>query len=109
MDAETSFGGWLKRRRRALDLTQAELACRASCTSESIRKLEAGRQRPSKPLAARLAEALALPSEERAGFVALARAEPSSRRPDLLALLERDAHRRLELGDRGAQVASELV
>src|SRR3712207_3117962 len=73
MDAETAFGAWLKRRRRALDLTQAELACRACCTAESIRKLEAGRQRPPKPLAARLAEALALPSEERAAFVALAR------------------------------------
>src|ERR687894_1692745 len=81
MDAETAFGAWLKRRRRALDLTQAELACRACCTAESIRKLEAGRQRPSKPLAARLAEALRLPSEERAAFVALARVGSAGQSP----------------------------
>ena len=36
MDRTHSFGYWLKRRRKALDLTQAELAQRASCSLDLI-------------------------------------------------------------------------
>ena len=31
MDLDTSFGRWLRQRRRALDLTQDDLARRAGC------------------------------------------------------------------------------
>lgn len=51
MDEQLAFGQWLKRRRKALDLTQAELARRAGCAAGTIRQLEAGELRPSKQLA----------------------------------------------------------
>lgn len=67
-----SFGGRLKRYRKELGLTQAELAERVCCAAESIRKMEANRQRPSKLLAERLADALSLDTEERLIFMKLA-------------------------------------
>jgi len=41
MDAETSFGRWLRQRRRMLDLTQEALARQAVCSVGAIRKIEA--------------------------------------------------------------------
>ncbi|MCB1916614.1 MAG: AAA family ATPase [Rhodocyclaceae bacterium] len=74
MDERThSFGYWLKRRRKALDMTQEALAARVSCSGYAIRKIEAGERRPSRPLAERLAEALGVPDGERAAFVDAAR------------------------------------
>ena len=69
-----SFGYWLRRRRRALDLTQAELAQRVSCSGFSIRKIEADERRPSRRLAERLAASLAIPEQERREFLDAARA-----------------------------------
>lgn len=60
-----SFGYWL-RRRKTLDLTQAELAARASCVLITIKKIEMGARRPSRQLAVRLADALMLSGAERA-------------------------------------------
>ncbi len=40
------FGEWLKRRRKQLDLTQAELAELACCSVFALRKIEAGQRRP---------------------------------------------------------------
>jgi transcriptional regulator with XRE-family HTH domain len=71
--APLTFGRWLQRRRRALDLTQAELAHRAGYAEATLRKIEADELRPSKELAARLAEHLDLAPAERAGFVHFAR------------------------------------
>src|SRR5215216_5231214 len=82
MDAITSFGDWLRRRRKALDLTQAELADRAGCVPGTIKSIEADARRPSKQLAERLAGCLDLRPEERALFLKAARAELS---PDRLA------------------------
>jgi len=45
-NVETSFGAWIKRRRKALDLTQAELAARVGCSRSAIFKIESNRQRP---------------------------------------------------------------
>ena len=74
MDERThSFGYWLKRRRKALDMTQEALAARVSCSGYAIRKIEADERRPSRPLAERLAEALGIPDGERAAFVDAAR------------------------------------
>src|SRR4029453_3371738 len=73
MDADLSFGRWLKRRRKALDLTQDQLARQVSCAVGTIRKLEADALQPSREIAARLAEQLGVPVEARADFIAFAR------------------------------------
>ena len=57
-----SFGYWLRRRRKALDLTQEALAQRVSCSGFTIRKIEADERRPSRQLADRLAAVLAIPA-----------------------------------------------
>src|SRR5580765_3421168 len=41
----SSFGHWLKQQRRSLDLTQGQLAERIGCSSDLIRKIEAGTRR----------------------------------------------------------------
>jgi len=69
-----SFGYWLRRRRKALDLTQEALGQKVSCSSFTIRKIEADERRPSRHLAERLAGALAITGEERPDFLAAARA-----------------------------------
>ncbi len=73
MQETTSFGASLKARRKALDLTQAALAEQAGCSPETVKKIEAGRVRPSRQLAALLATALGLPPDEQAVFVQWAR------------------------------------
>lgn len=42
MNNDVTFGEWLRRRRRELDLTQQELAQRVGCTVSTLRKIEAG-------------------------------------------------------------------
>lgn len=69
-----SFGYWLRRRRKALDLTQEQLAQGVSCSRFAIRKIEADERRPSRRLAERLAERLAVAPEERTAFLHAARA-----------------------------------
>ena len=75
MDFPLTFGEWLKRRRKELDLTQAELSARASCTVFTLRKIESGERRPSKLLAGLLAEQLEIPIEDQSTFVRVARGE----------------------------------
>ncbi len=70
-----SFGYWLKLRRKALGLTQNELATRASCSLFSMWKFELGERRPSKQLAALLAHVLEIPPQDRSTFVKVARGE----------------------------------
>jgi transcriptional regulator with XRE-family HTH domain len=41
MVPEPLFGHWLRRRRKALDLSQKELARRVDCSPATIRKIEA--------------------------------------------------------------------
>src|SRR5438105_3814962 len=73
MANEGSFGSWLKVLRKALDLTQTELADQVGCAAVTIQKIERDVARPSKQIAARLADVLALSPDERIRFVALAR------------------------------------
>jgi predicted ATPase/transcriptional regulator with XRE-family HTH domain len=82
-DDNPSFGYWLRRRRKALDLTQARLAQLVGCAVATIKKLEADERRPSLPMAERLADCLAVPAEERAAFLRVARAEVSLHRQGL--------------------------
>jgi class 3 adenylate cyclase len=75
MDDIVSFGYWVRRRRKALDLTQGDLARRVGCAVVTIQKIEADERRPSRQIAERLAEQLAIPADERAAFLQCARAE----------------------------------
>jgi tetratricopeptide (TPR) repeat protein/transcriptional regulator with XRE-family HTH domain len=72
-DRTTSFGYWLKRRRKALDLTQEQLAQAVACSRFAIRKIEADERRPSRRLAERLADKLAIPPHEHGAFLETAR------------------------------------
>lgn len=81
-----SFGYWLRRRRKALDLTQGALAQKVSCSQAAIKKIEAEERRPSRGLAQRLAEQLAIPAPERAAFLQAARTLQTSNRLQLDAL-----------------------
>jgi predicted ATPase/DNA-binding XRE family transcriptional regulator len=73
LDAVSSFGTWLKRQRKALDVTQAELARRLGCATITLQKIELDERRPSKQLAERLAEALSVPPAQRPAFLRSAR------------------------------------
>jgi predicted ATPase/transcriptional regulator with XRE-family HTH domain len=79
MDADreiiTSLGYWVRRRRKALDLTQPELARRVGCALTTLKKIERDERRPSPPMAGRLADHLALPPAERGQFLRLAQGE----------------------------------
>lgn len=68
----TSFGSLVRSRRRALDLTQANLATRVGCSTAMIKKIEHDERRPSATMAERLAEALEVEDRQRATFVATA-------------------------------------
>jgi transcriptional regulator with XRE-family HTH domain/tetratricopeptide (TPR) repeat protein len=80
MESSSSFGYWLRRRRKALDLTQDDLARLAGCALDTVKKIETDARRPSRQLAERLAGCLQLAAEERADFLLAARAERSADR-----------------------------
>jgi predicted ATPase/transcriptional regulator with XRE-family HTH domain/TPR repeat protein len=61
-----------------LDLTQEELAQIVGCSKSAIRKIEADERRPSRQIAALLAERLEIAPEERSQFIKVARAELSA-------------------------------
>ncbi|HMA36251.1 MAG TPA: tetratricopeptide repeat protein [Chloroflexia bacterium] len=73
MRSTIPFGTWLKERRQALDLTQEALAQQAGCAAETIRKIEAGRRRPSRQIAELLAGCLGVPAADVSTFVQWAR------------------------------------
>ncbi|HLT11380.1 MAG TPA: tetratricopeptide repeat protein [Micromonosporaceae bacterium] len=73
MDGAVSFGRLVKDRRRALDLTQEDLAKRIGYAVVTVRKVEADERRPSRQLAERLARELEIPAEQHAAFLRLAR------------------------------------
>ena len=75
MERPGSFGEWLKRRRKALDLTLKELAERAGCSTFALRKIESGERRPSKQLAGLLSTALEIPEQEQSTFIRVARGD----------------------------------
>jgi predicted ATPase/transcriptional regulator with XRE-family HTH domain len=74
MDDKNSFGYWLRRRRKALDLTQQALARQVGCAAITIRKIEADELRPSTQLAEALAACFGLAGDERRAFLIHARA-----------------------------------
>jgi predicted ATPase/transcriptional regulator with XRE-family HTH domain/Tfp pilus assembly protein PilF len=70
---ETSFGNWVRHRRKGLDLTQQELATRVGCSLSAIFKIESDERRPSRQIAELLAQHLEIPSDQRALFLKVAR------------------------------------
>ena len=72
---DLSFGRWLRRRRKALDLTQAELGERVGCAAVTVHKIETDQLRPSRQMAYRLADELAVAPTERDAFLRFARAQ----------------------------------
>ena len=73
MDTDLPFGLWLKKRRKALDLTQSALADRVGCSVATIEKIESEERRPSTQIAELLADALEIPTTERELFLKVAR------------------------------------
>jgi predicted ATPase/DNA-binding XRE family transcriptional regulator/Tfp pilus assembly protein PilF len=73
MDPDIPFPTWLRQRRKALDLTQFDLAERIGCSETTVRKLELGERRPSRQIAELLVDILRLPEQDRAAFVSFAR------------------------------------
>lgn len=85
MDTTASFGYWVRRRRKALDLTQEALARAVGCATVTLRKIEADERRPSPQMAERLARCLGLSSAERVEFMAAALGERAAARLRLAA------------------------
>ncbi|MFZ0532232.1 MAG: tetratricopeptide repeat protein [Anaerolineales bacterium] len=77
MDKGLTFGYWVRRRRKALDLTQTQLAGQVFCALSTIKKIELDERRPSRQMAERLAECLHLHDQEREVFLKAASAELS--------------------------------
>src|SRR5438093_1074088 len=75
MSDSASFGDWIRRRRRALDLTREALAQQVGCAVVTIRKIETDERRPSRQVAERLADCLQVSADQRAAFLKAARAE----------------------------------
>ena len=76
MEREQTFASWLKQRRKALDLTQADLARLVGCAVVTLQKIEEGRRRPSKQVAELLAQHLEIAPDMRETFLRVARADP---------------------------------
>jgi predicted ATPase/DNA-binding XRE family transcriptional regulator len=76
MSNPSTFGSRLKQLRQEHGLTQDALGERVGCATQTIRKIEGGQRRPSYQIAARLAEELGIPPEDRARFIRSARDEP---------------------------------
>ncbi len=71
--ADLSFGAWLKRQRKASDLTQEQLADQVGCSAIAIRKIEAEERRPSAQIAERIAQIFHIPKNEQLTFLNFAR------------------------------------
>ena len=73
MDHIVSFGYWVRRRRKILDMTQVDLAREVSCSLSMLRKIERDERRPSIQLAELLADHLAVEDAQRSSFLQMAR------------------------------------
>jgi predicted ATPase/DNA-binding XRE family transcriptional regulator len=118
---EVSFGEWLKRRRLAAGMTQAQLADKAGYAAITLRKIESEQRRPSAQMVARLAEIFEVSAEQRSDFLRFARGDwtaapeagetPPWHRtaPDLPAPVTRLIGREQELASVGEYLRSEEI
>ncbi len=81
-----SFGNWVKRRRKALDLTQRDLAKKLGCSLSAIVKIESDERRPSRQITELLAECLNIPADQRALFLKIARQEKGIQSLDTISV-----------------------
>jgi transcriptional regulator with XRE-family HTH domain/tetratricopeptide (TPR) repeat protein len=75
MNDIVSFGGWVRQRRKVLDLTQAALAKQVGCAVVTIKKIEQDERRPSRQMAQLLADQLAIPNSVRDDFIKMGRGQ----------------------------------
>ena len=61
METTISFGYWIRRRRKVLDLTQQALVDKVGCSLAAIKKIEQDERRPSRQIAERMADILGVP------------------------------------------------
>jgi non-specific serine/threonine protein kinase len=73
MPESVSFGTWLRKRRRSLDLTQKALADQVGCAEITVRRMEADAYKPSNELALVLLEKLGIPEQDRQRWARFAR------------------------------------
>ncbi len=74
-EMDYSFGNWMKRRRKALDMTQQDLAQKVGCSISAIFKIESDERRPSRQIAELLATHLEIPQDQINLFLKVARQE----------------------------------
>lgn len=82
MSAESSFGRRVQRRRQLLDISAEGLAAQASISVHMLRKIERDERRPSREVAALLADALKIAPAEREQFLRAARQQADTAQPD---------------------------
>jgi predicted ATPase/transcriptional regulator with XRE-family HTH domain len=75
MEAEVSFGAWVTRQRKALDLTREQLARCVGYSVPGLRKIESDERRPSRQMAELLANCLHILPEQRPTFLQVARGQ----------------------------------
>ena len=73
MQEEISFGVWLRKQRRALDLTRQALADQLGCAEVTLRRIETGTLKPSKELAQTILQQLDIPKSEWRPWISFAR------------------------------------
>ena len=73
MAEEISFGVWLRKQRRALDLSRQAFANQVGCAEVTLRRIEAGTLKPSRELANILLEKLGISEIELPQWISFAR------------------------------------
>lgn len=86
-----TFGQWVKQRRKALGLTQAELARRLPCSQVTIKKIETDLRLPSLHLTKLLAYHLNIPPNDLTKFFSLAKPNLSIEHLDFASELGRQS------------------
>ena len=72
MEDTSTFGQWVKQRRKTLGLTQVELGGLISCSAVMVKKIESDQRRPSIRITRLLARHLKITPQERSSFMRLA-------------------------------------
>lgn len=73
MQEEFSFGEWVRKQRRALDLSRQAFAKQVGCAEVTLRRIEAGTLKPSKELASIILEKLGISQAERPQWISFSR------------------------------------